>query len=180
MGLEIERRFIVAGEGWRAGVVGTRRIRQGYLAREAGTSVRVRLADGVALLTIKGPGIISRQEYEYPIAAADAEEMLATICAGRRVTKTRHEVPHDGLVWEVDVFEGHLAGLVLAAAVSAADYDYPFRNPDLPVEERITDLIGERWWLAAEAEEVAGVPRDRPQGDHQEDHPHEANHPSDA
>ncbi len=114
MGIEIERRFLVAGDHWRTGVVGTRRIRQGYLAREAGTSVRVRVADGVALLTIKGPGDIVRQEYEYAIAAMEAEEMLSTICAGRRVTKTRHEVPHDGLVWEVDVFEGHLAGLVLA------------------------------------------------------------------
>ena len=114
MGLEIERRFLVTGDGWRAAAIGTRRLHQGYLAREDGVTVRLRVADGAAKLTIKGPGGLVRPEFEYAIPAQEAEEMLATLCTGRRLVKTRHDVPHGGLMWEVDVFEGPLAGLVVA------------------------------------------------------------------
>lgn len=114
MGVEIERRFLVSGEGWRRAATGMRRLHQGYLAREDGVTVRLRTAGGAATLTIKGPGGLVRPEFEYPVPAAEAEEMLAILCAGRRIVKTRHDVPHGGLVWEVDVFEGPLAGLVIA------------------------------------------------------------------
>ena len=114
MGLEIERRFIVGGDGWRAAATRTRRLNQGYLAREDGVTVRLRVADNAGKLTIKGPGRLVRLEFEYAIPPADAEEMLAALCDGRRIVKTRHDVPHGGLTWEVDVFEGTLAGLVLA------------------------------------------------------------------
>jgi adenylate cyclase len=86
---------------------------QGYLARESGVAVRLRIAGASAWLTIKGPGGLLRPEFEYAIPPADAREMLA-LCAGRSLAKTRHDVPHGGLVWEVDVFEGALAGLVIA------------------------------------------------------------------
>lgn len=114
MGLEIERRFLVRGDAWRGGATRARRLLQGYLAREGGVSVRVRLCGESGLLTIKGPGGLARPEFEYPLPAEDAREMLATLCAGRRIAKTRHDVPHDGLLWEIDVFEGALAGLVIA------------------------------------------------------------------
>jgi CYTH domain-containing protein len=114
MEIEIERRYLVRGDAWRAGVTAVRRLRQGYLAREDGVSVRVRLGGTTARLTIKGRGGLVRPEFEYDIPAADAEAMLAALCAGRSLDKTRHEVPLDGLVWEVDVFEGPLAGLVIA------------------------------------------------------------------
>lgn len=114
MGQEIERRFLVTGEGWRAGVAAARRLRQGYLAREDGVTIRVRIADDAAALTIKGPGGLVRPEYEYPLPVAEAQEMLDRLCAGRRLVKTRHPVPHGGLTWEVDVFEGPLEGLVIA------------------------------------------------------------------
>lgn len=114
MGREIERRFLVAGQGWRTGATAVRRLRQGYLAREDGVTVRVRIADDAAALTIKGPGSLVRPEYEYPLPAAQAQEMLDLLCAGRRLVKTRHTVPHGGLTWEVDVFEGPLEGLVIA------------------------------------------------------------------
>jgi adenylate cyclase len=114
MGVEIERRFLVTGEGWRVAATGTRRLHQGYLAREDGVTVRLRVAGGAAMLTIKGPGGLVRPEFEYPVPVAEAEEMLAILCTGRRLAKTRHDVPHGGLVWEVDVFEGPLAGLVIA------------------------------------------------------------------
>ena len=114
MGLEIERRFLVLGDAWRGAAIRVRRLRQGYLAREGGVSVRIRVSGDRGTLTIKGPGGLVRPEYEYPVPATEAEEMLATLCAGRRVAKTRHDVPHGGLLWEVDVFEGPLAGLVIA------------------------------------------------------------------
>jgi CYTH domain-containing protein len=128
MGIEIERRYLVQGDAWRTGVAATRRLRQGYLAREDGVSVRVRLGGATAKLTIKGPAGLVRPEFEYAIPLADAEAMLAALCAGRSLVKTRHEVPLDGLVWEVDVFEGPLAGLVIAE-VELPSPDHPVRLP---------------------------------------------------
>ena len=87
---------------------------QGYLAREDGVTVRLRLIDSRAWLTIKGPGGLVRPEFEYVIPPAEAAAMLDTLCTGRRIAKTRHDVPHGDLLWEVDVFEGALAGLVIA------------------------------------------------------------------
>jgi CYTH domain-containing protein len=118
MAREIERKFLVAGDGWRAGARGVP-YRQGYLSAgaDARCTVRVRRAGDHAYLTIKGPaapGGTERDEYEYPIPVADAEEMLAGLCAGGRVEKVRHRVPHAGHVWEVDEFAGENAGLVLA------------------------------------------------------------------
>lgn len=114
MGIEIERRFLVHGDAWRNETTATRRLRQGYLAREDGVAVRLRVVGDTARLTIKGPGGMARPEYEYAVPVADAEEMLRTLCDGRSIAKTRHEVPHEGLTWEIDVFEGPLAGLVIA------------------------------------------------------------------
>lgn len=128
MGTEIERRFLVVGDAWRAGAVRSRRLLQGYLAREAGVAVRLRVTDGAALLTIKGPGGMARPEYEYAVPASEAQEMLATLCDGRRLAKTRHDVPLDGLLWEVDVFEGPLAGLVIVE-VELPDATHQLRPP---------------------------------------------------
>ncbi|TDH62660.1 CYTH domain-containing protein [Dankookia rubra] len=132
MPTEIERKFLVAGDGWRATALGPGlRLRQGYLpnggAPEAPV-VRVRLAGKDGFLTIKGPGLLSRAEFEYPIPAEDAEAMLAALCIPPVLEKTRTRVAHGGLVWEVDVFAGHLAGLVLAE-VELASADQPFARP---------------------------------------------------
>lgn len=129
MGTEIERKFLVTGEGWRALAMGPgQRLRQGYL--HAGTPVvRVRLAGEAGFLTIKGPGLLSRAEYEYPIPAAEAAELLRSLCPPPVIEKTRTRVRHDGLVWEVDEFAGQLAGLVLAE-VELASPDQPFARPD--------------------------------------------------
>lgn len=117
MPTEIERKFLVTGEGWRQAALGPGLpLRQGYLAAGGGTApvVRVRLAGEAAFLTIKGPGLLSRAEYEYPIPAEHARAMLAELCPPPVIEKTRTRVAHGGLVWEVDEFGGHLAGLVLA------------------------------------------------------------------
>ncbi|CAH0196222.1 CYTH domain-containing protein [Roseomonas sp. CECT 9278] len=128
MGIEIERRFLVAGDDWRGQALGRQRLVQGYLAREDGVVVRVRLADAGARLTIKGPGGLSRAEYEYEIPRDDAQTMLETLCRGRALAKTRHTVPHGALRWEVDVFEGVLAGLVIAEVELPAP-DHPVALP---------------------------------------------------
>jgi adenylate cyclase len=75
----------------------------------------VRIAEDRAWLMVKGPRSgLCRGEFEYEIPYAEAEEMLQTLCGGPVIEKTRYLVPHDGLIWEVDVYEGPLQGLILA------------------------------------------------------------------
>jgi adenylate cyclase len=116
MGLEIERKFLIR-EGyentWRGDATGTSYM-QGYLSREKGRTVRVRIAGEKAFITIKGQlKGISRPEFEYPIPAEDARAMLP-LCDGPLIEKTRHLIPHEGHVWEVDVFHGQNEGLIVA------------------------------------------------------------------
>jgi adenylate cyclase len=123
MAIEIERKFLVVGGGWRKRVDKTLVIRQGYLQTRAGTTVRIRIAaDSLvdrphATLTVKGPttGIV-RAEFEHEIPLEDAQEMLDLLCGTRIVEKWRHLVPSsmDGCPWEIDEFVGRHAGLVLA------------------------------------------------------------------
>lgn len=128
MGIEVERKFLVKGEGWRRLGTGVA-YRQGYLVSGGGRTVRVRTAGERGYLTIKGPSSgISRAEYEYEIPLADAEEMLATLCEGPLIEKTRFRIPWQGLVWEVDEFAGENAGLVIAEL----ELSEPDQAVDLP------------------------------------------------
>ncbi|MBS7813290.1 CYTH domain-containing protein [Roseococcus pinisoli] len=117
MPVEIERKFLVVGEGWRDAALGPPMpIRQGYVVDGAGTgmTVRVRQSGDRAWITLKSPGLMARAEFEYPIPAADAEALIAGHCVSPPIAKQRSRVGHGGLVWEVDEFEGRLQGLVLA------------------------------------------------------------------
>ncbi len=129
MAQEIERKYLVKGTSWREGAQGTL-YRQGYLAKDAGRTVRVRVAGDSAFLTIKGrTNDVSRAEYEYAIPLADAHDLLA-FCEGPLVEKTRYKISHGGRVWEVDVFHGDNEGLIMAevelesedAAISLPDW----------------------------------------------------------
>ena len=114
MATERERKFLVRGDGWRAAAGKAFFIRQFYLVAEANRSLRVRLKNGRAILTMKlGSAGLERDEYEYPVELEEARRMEAFM-VGRPVEKTRHLVPHRGRVYEVDEFSGRLAGLVLA------------------------------------------------------------------
>lgn len=114
MGVEIERKFLVTGEGWRQAATGRgTRLRQAYLVRSEARTVRVREQAGVVTLTIKGPGGLVRPEFEYVVPTADADGLFA-LCERGRIDKTRHLVHHARRTWEVDEFHGVLAGLVLA------------------------------------------------------------------
>ncbi len=113
MATEIERKFLVSGDGWKSSSDGTR-IAQGYLSIDADRTVRVRLAGNGAWLTIKGRTEgISRAEFEYPIPPGEARGLLK-LCLPSVIDKTRHRVPFGGHVWEVDVFHGDNEGLILA------------------------------------------------------------------
>jgi adenylate cyclase len=116
MGIEIERKFLVTADTWRAQATHCETMRQGYLAGPpaARCSVRVRIVGEQASLNIKSAGSgILRDEYEYAIALLDAQRMLATL-AGNMVEKRRHYVDVDGHVFEVDEFGGDNTGLVVA------------------------------------------------------------------
>lgn len=137
MGLEIERKFLVAGAAWRGQGKGTA-YRQGYLSVEPGRSVRVRLADDSAWLTIKGKTEgMARAEYEYPIPAADAAELLDALCLHPLIEKVRYCIEYGGHTWEVDEFSGDNAGLVLAEVELAAP-DEALELPDW-IGQEVTD-----------------------------------------
>jgi adenylate cyclase len=132
VGIEIERKFLVADAAWRVAARGAGMpIRQGYLAAggPAEPSVRIRLAGADAFLTVKGPGGKVRAEYEYAIPATDAEGMLA-LSRLAVLSKTRWEVEHAGHLWTVDEFHAPAAlnGLVLAEV----ELDSEEADPPLP------------------------------------------------
>jgi adenylate cyclase len=120
MATEIERKFLVTGDGWRDQADQGVRYRQGYLTSlapggEAKVSIRVRMQGSAAYLNIKSATLgIRRQEFEYPIPAADAKAMLEKLCVGAVVEKTRYHVTCQEHVWEIDVFHGDNAGLIVA------------------------------------------------------------------
>ena len=121
MGLEIERKFLVVGEAWRA--LGTPTLlRQGYLSLEPERTVRVRIEGSNATLTIKGKNRgATRGEWEYPIPVAEAAELLDTLCQQPLIEKIRHRVRAGTHIWEVDEFLGANAGLVVAEIELASE-----------------------------------------------------------
>jgi adenylate cyclase len=147
MALEIERRFLVAGDGWRPHVRWRSRLRQGYLiSGPAGLTLRVRLGESPlpgqgtaavtsadsAWLTLKAPppepirsgASLTRLEFEYPIPAADAEAMLAL--TPHQLSKRRYGLDLPGGDWVLDVFEGANAPLVVAEVeLARADQQVP-------------------------------------------------------
>ena len=136
MGIEIERKFLLAGDGWREAAHKVVPMAQGYLNALAivdsgamQTSVRVRIEGEAAFLNIKsreaGP---SRQEFDYEIPVADARALLA-LCVGGTIDKRRHYVQHAGHLWEIDEFLDDNAGLVVAE-IELGSVDETFVKPD--------------------------------------------------
>jgi adenylate cyclase len=146
MGVEIERKFLLAGDSWRGLVERSDRIAQGYLvagaAIEAGhakCSVRVRLSAGKGWLNIKSATLgVQRHEFEYPIPLDDAEHLLHELSNGV-LEKIRHHVMLDGAHFEIDEFLGDNAGLFVAE-VELPSADAPYPRPD---------------WLGAEVTELS-------------------------
>lgn len=121
MGIEIERKFLLADDGWRAAVQRSQTMAQGYINDMAAlregrqsASVRVRIAGDTGWLNLKSRELgHTRQEFDYPIPLADARGLLA-LCVGGRIEKVRHYIPWQGLTFEVDEFSGDNAGLLVA------------------------------------------------------------------
>ncbi len=141
MAKEIERKFLVASEGWRSAADRGTRLLQAYVVTMDDRSARVRLMDDErAKMAIKiNDRSMTRDEFEYDIPVADAKDMMSK-AIGLVIEKTRYEVKHGGFVWEVDVYAGAHEGLVIAEVELSAEGD----TPDLPN------------WLGAE---VTGDPR---------------------
>jgi CYTH domain-containing protein len=141
MQIETERKFLVLDDGYKAQAVELHRLRQGYIAHDAGRSVRVRILDDKGILTVKGPfiGLGSRPEWEKEISLKEAEELFL-ICKPGSIDKTRWIVPAGERCFEVDEFHGENEGLVMAE-IELESQDEAFERPS---------------WLG---EEVTGNPR---------------------
>ncbi len=143
MGIEIERKFLLNNEDWKSLVSKTCVIKQGYLQSglesSQKSSVRIRISNERANINIKSVDLIMvRQEYEYEIPLADAEEMLNTLCGDVVIEKTRHYVPYASHIWEVDVFAGENTGLQMAE-IELGSEDEAFEIPDWIGEEVTND-----------------------------------------
>jgi adenylate cyclase len=114
MGTEIERKYLLTDDRWRAAADTGTRYQQGYLSGDRNCSIRVRIEGERAALNIKSATLgIQRHEYEYEIPLPDARQLLELFCPDT-VSKTRYHVDYAGKTWEIDVFEGRNAGLVVA------------------------------------------------------------------
>lgn len=140
MGTEIERKFLVATDGWKKSVTKSTEIIQGYLSDDREACVRARIVDGKeGWLTVKGKGDgVSRPEFEYPIPAEDASEIIA-MCGQRTLVKRRNIVPAGDLKWEIDVFRDRHEGIVLAE-IELPSADHPVEFPDWLGEEVTGDV----------------------------------------
>ncbi|WP_369933533.1 CYTH domain-containing protein [Xanthomonas tesorieronis] len=146
MPVEIERKFLVTGDGWRAAAHRVIPMAQGYINDQAAmdsgaqkASVRVRIQGEEAFLNLKSRELgHTRQEFEYPLPLDDARALLA-LCVGGLIDKRRHLVQHQGHLWEVDEFLGDNAGLVVAE-IELERADEAFAKPD---------------WIGAEVTDVA-------------------------
>lgn len=138
MAREIERKFLV--DHSRLGPLENGvAIRQGFIPTADLTVVRVRVAGEQAWLTLKGrsEGAV-RAEFEYPIPADDAQQILSQLCGGNVIAKTRY-LRHCGVhTWEIDVFEGENAGLIVAEVELGSEQE-TFQRPDWITEEVTED-----------------------------------------
>ena len=123
MGSEIERKFLVDTARWTPTSTGTQ-FTQGYLSSVKERTVRVRREGDRAVITIKGPTRgVTRAEYEYEIPVDDADAMLRELCEQPVIEKRRYREEHHGRTWEIDVFAGDNAGLVVAEVELASESD---------------------------------------------------------
>jgi CYTH domain-containing protein len=135
-GLEIERKFLVKGNGYKQQAYDSSRIQQGYICSSHGRTVRVRIRDTRGYLTIKGPsenGGLSRYEFEKEISLDEAEHLMR-LCEPGIIDKTRWLVKSGRHTFEVDEFYGENEGLVMAEVELGAE-DEPYEKPDFIGQE---------------------------------------------
>ena len=147
MALEIERKFLVLDDSYKHEAFSSYHIMQGYICRTGGKTVRVRIRDQQAFLTIKGPSLdggLSRFEFEQEIPLADAEQLMM-LCESGIIDKTRWLVKSHDHVFEVDEFHGDNAGLVVAE-VELARAEESVQKPSFIGEE----VTGDRCYYNAQ------------------------------
>lgn len=132
--MEIEHKFLVRDRSFIDIATRVHHIKQGYISVRP--TVRVRIQDEEAFLTIKGPtdptGLM-REEWEFSIPLEDAKGLMK-LCGKRIIEKDRYIVPHQGHEWEVDVFSGKHSGLILAE-LEVGDANEVFARPSWLGEE---------------------------------------------
>ena len=136
MSQEIERKFLVKDDSYKQMASSFSHIIQGYICRTTGRTVRVRLRDEKAYLTIKGPSLdggLSRYEWEHEIPGREALELMQ-LCERGVIDKVRYLVPYGGHTFEVDEFFGANEGLVMAE-VELDAVDEAFERPPFLGEE---------------------------------------------
>jgi adenylate cyclase len=129
MATETERKFLVKGE-FRHLADKEITVIQRYLLKDPDKTIRLRIMEGKAFLTIKGRsthGSLTRNEWEFPIPVKDAKEMMK-ICLPGKVMKTRYLVPAGRHTFEVDVFHDKNEGLIIAE-IELTTEDEPFEIP---------------------------------------------------
>ena len=137
-GIEIERRFLLKNDAWKAVAGAPCLMSQGYLSVEKERIIRLRIIGNRAWLTLKGYiSDVSRSEFEYEIPVADAQIMMDTMCPFR-LEKHRYEVNYQGFVFEIDEYFGDNAPLIVAELELPAE-DTSFPRPDWLGEEITSD-----------------------------------------
>ena len=136
--MEIERKYLVTSDSYKQMAVARYHICQGYISREKTGTVRIRITDDKAYLTIKGKpaaGHFARYEWEKEIDVQEAKELMQ-LCQGTIIDKTRWIVPaaEDGLKWEVDEFHGKHEGLTLAE-IELTSEEQEVEKPDFVGED---------------------------------------------
>jgi adenylate cyclase len=140
MATEIEHKFLLVNEDWRALVTHSAVFKQGYLNSDQTSSVRVRIAGNKAWLNIKSATIgTHRKEFEYEIPVIDAEDMIAELCHKPLIEKTRHFVNDGQHVWEIDEFSGENQGLIVAE-IELSEIGEAFNKPAWLGEEVTHDV----------------------------------------
>lgn len=138
--IEIERKFLVRDMDF-GSPRSSHRIEQGYLFNTPKRNLRIRRSGDVFILTLKvQAGGIARHEIETGIDAEQGQRMLDLLCVGQPIKKTRHIVDYAGKSWEIDVFDGANAGLVVAEIeLSSADEAFetpPWAGPEVTDDAR--------------------------------------------
>ena len=140
--MEIERKYLVTSDSYKQMAVARYHICQGYISREKTGTVRIRITDDKAYLTIKGKpaaGHFARYEWEKEIDVQEAKELMQ-LCQGTIIDKTRWIIPaaEEGLKWEVDEFHGKHAGLTLAE-IELTSEEQAVEKPDFVGEDVTSD-----------------------------------------
>ena len=140
MAIEIEHKFLIKNDAWKNGISKSSEYKQGYLVSDSKRSIRIRISSNKAWLNIKSTTIgTHRQEYEYEIPLAEGIEILDSLCEKPLIEKTRHFVPFEQHLWEIDVFTGDNEGLIVAE-IELSKTGEPFKIPDWVDKEVTHDL----------------------------------------